>query len=165
MRVLLLIIVVLGLYGCVYPARIKMPIRTQVVDAETGQPIAGARLLQIVCDVHDFGCTHAEVDCAQSNQEGFLEVSGKRQWGFWFPAPGGLPVPNHQVAIWKDGYYAFVFSQYGDFEDFQALRTKKRQDLAHAIAEIPTPRKQYFPNDEPEWMFSDGQIKLYRLNK
>ncbi|MGZ8218872.1 hypothetical protein [Methylomagnum sp.] len=163
LRCLPIAITAFGATGCFYLALVKMPISTQIVDAETGQPIAGARLLQVVCDVHDFDCVHGEIDLVQSNQDGLVEVNGKHKWGLWFPAPGGLPSPNHQIAVWKDGYYTFLFSQYSDFESLQKRLTEKRQDLAQMMSMVPTPRKQYSP-DQLERMLSDGQIELHHLD-
>ncbi|MBI5695132.1 MAG: hypothetical protein HZC51_05230 [Nitrospirae bacterium] len=156
-------VMLLLLSGCFpFPARTTMPLRTTVVDAESGAPIEGAKVLRIVCDLHDFDCSHAVIDRGHTDQDGYIKMSGKRKWGIWIPAPGGMPVPNHQIAIWKPGYQAFVFSQYGKVED--VARHTKRNDLKEAIQEIPAERKETTPDDDdPEKMFLGGTVRLYRL--
>jgi hypothetical protein len=153
------------LTGCVlfFPARIVMPLNTTVVDAETGNPVESAKVLRIVCDIHDRSCTHARMDWGQTDQNGVVKASGDRKWGLWVPAPGGLPVPNHQIAIWKEGYYAFVFSQYGNIDDIKE-RTS-RPDIMDAISAIPKDRRQCDADDRPDEMFSGGEVKLYKLVK
>jgi len=149
------------LTGCPYPARTVMPLETQVVDAGTGTPIGGASVLRIVCDIHDRKCTNGQLEKSETDKDGKIKLKGKRQWGLWFPAPGGLPAPNHQIAIWKPGYQAFAFSQYGDINDL--LSWTDREDLKKAIQEVPKERKNLTPNDNPENMFENGKVKLQRL--
>lgn len=148
------------LTGCPYPARTVMPLKSQVIDAETGLPIEKATVLRVVCDIHDSRCVHGQIEKAETNKEGRVELEGKRKWGLWFPAPGGLPVPSHQIAIWKAGYQAFVFSQYGDISDIESLT--KRDDIKKALQEIPQDRKSYSPSDKPEEMFEGGKINLHK---
>jgi len=72
-----------------------------------------------------------------TDQYGAFESEGVSKWRLWIPAPSGLPVRNHQIAIWKEGYFAFVFSQYDrSIEDFKEF--VRRQDLIEAIDEIPS---------------------------
>lgn len=161
MKMLALIPLLSLVTGCAYPARIVMPLETRVVDAETGAPIEEATVLRVVCDIHDFKCTHGYVDRAETNHDGKIQLRGRREWGLWIPAPGGLPVPNHQIAIWKAGYEAFVFSQYGDISHIQS--STDRADLRTALQEIPQARKNYSPRDHPEKLFEDGRVELRKL--
>jgi len=146
-----------------YPARTVMPLKTEVVDAESGQPIEGASYLRIVCDVHDFNCSSAKIDRGITRKDGFIEVNGERKWGLYIFAPGGVPVPNHNIAIWKPGYLAFVFSQYGNIETIK--ETTDREDIIKAINEIPNQRTTFDPSTNPNDLFLNGQIKLHKINK
>ena len=149
------------LASCViYPARIVMSLNTRVVDAESGNPIEGARVLRIVCDVHDSRCIHGRIDQGETDSGGIIKMSGDRKWGLWVAAPGGLPVPNHQIAIWKEGYYAFVFSQYGRIDRLKDFTD--REDIIEAIRKIPPDRKECSASDDPDKMFSGGKIKLQK---
>jgi len=160
-KIILLLVLFPLLTGCPYPARVIMPLETQVLDAENGSPIEGAQVLRIVCDVHDMRCAKGKVERGQTDKNGKIEMNGERKWGVWFPAPGGIPAPNHRIAIWKTGYQAFVFSQYGDINDI--LSWTDREDLKKAVKEVPKERKTNTPSDNPEQMFERGKIKLQRL--
>jgi len=151
------------LAGCPYPAQVIMPLTTQVVDAESGAPIEGAQVLRIVCDVHDMQCKKAKMDRGQSDKNGNIKMRGERKWGVWFPAPGGVPAPNHRIAIWKTGYQAFVFSQYGSIDNIKSFTT--REDLKKAVQEVPIERKEYGVEAKPEEIFSGGKIRLFRAEK
>lgn len=164
MKFLIVLALLPLLTGCPYPARTVMPLNSRVFDAETGQPIERAEVLRVVCDIHDFGCKRGYIDKTETNKDGIIELDGKRTWGLWIPAPGGLPVPDHKIAIWKAGYEVFVFSQYGDFERFfnYIQSSSDREDLKMALKEVPVDRKYYSPDDNPRALFEDGKIKLYK---
>jgi hypothetical protein len=165
MRLLAGIALLTLLAGCVviYPARIVMPLNTRVVDAESDNPIEGAQVLRIVCDVHDTRCRNGRVDRGETDSTGNIKMSGDRKWGVWAAGPGGIPVPNHQIAIWKEGYYAFVFSQYGQIEHIKEFT--ERDDIIEAIDAIPADRKEHGALDDPDKMFSGGKIKLQKTGK
>jgi hypothetical protein len=137
-----------------------MPLKARVVDFDTGEPVVDATVLRIVCDVHDFLCSRAKLDRGKTDRNGSIEMAGERRWGAMVPAPGGIPLPNHRVAIWKKGYAAFVFSQYGSIED---VRLGKRADLIEAIGEIPKERRERTGQDDPERFFASGKIELHRI--
>jgi hypothetical protein len=149
------------LTGCPFTAQTVMPLESQVVDAETGLPIEMATVLRIVCDIHDRRCTKGKIEKGETDKDGKIKFQGKRQWGLWLPLPGCLPVPNHQIAIWKPGYRAFVFSQYGNIEDL--LSSAIREDVKSAIRAIPKDRNNYTPDDTPEKLFQHGIIKLQKI--
>lgn len=140
-----------------------MPLKTQVVDAESGKAVPDATVLRIVCDVHDHLYENAIINRGKTDQNGYIQMTGKREWGTWVPAPGGFPVPNHQIVIWKDGYATFVFSQYGSLESIKI--STQRPDLIEAIEEIPKPRIEYLEKDDPNKLFLNGRIKLHALEK
>jgi hypothetical protein len=123
-------------------------------------PISGATVLRVMRDVHDFGCTNVVLDRGLTDQEGWISLPGKRKWRMVIPAPGGLPVPNHQIAIWKQGYLAFVFSQYGNIDEL--TRACRREDLLAALDEVPAERRVHTPADEPDKLFLDGKVTLER---
>lgn len=149
-----------ALGGCIpWPIQIIEPLDVSVVDATTGQPLANVEYLRIVCDVHDFTCAHARVDAGLA-ADGHLALPGRRDWGPWTPVPGGLPAPNHQIAIWKPGYQAFVFSQYDD--DIDSFASKiERLDIKRQTARIPHERT-YLHSAEPEKILRGGIIRLQR---
>lgn len=151
------------LAGCIpFPARTVMPLKTQVMDAYSGKPIPDATVLRIVCDVHDHSCENAIINRGKTDQNGYIKMSGNREWGTWVPAPGGFPVPNHQIVIWKDGYTTFVFSQYGSLNSIKTAT--KNSVLIEAIEEIPKDMK-YFGEGNPNKLFLNGSIKLKALKK
>lgn len=156
----MLIVVTANLFSScmIFPARVVMPLKTKVVDSESSEPVIGAKVLRIVCDIHNHDCSNAKIDYGVTDKNGLVIMNGDRKWGLYILAPGGLPAPNHNIAIWKNGYYAFVFSQYGKIEDI--LRFAKRKDLFDAIKDIPLERYGY--NYNPYEMFLDGQVKLYK---
>ena len=146
-----------------HPARIVMPLSVQVIDSQSGTPIEGANILRIVCDIHDRSCKNLNLSRGQTDKNGRIKMEGIRKWGLWIPLPGGMPVPNHRIAIWKPGYKAFVFSQYGKITDINTQTV--RSELKKVVQEIPLERKEYGSNDKPEETFIGGKIKLYRSSK
>jgi hypothetical protein len=140
-----------------------MPLKTQVIDAENGRPIPDATVLRIICDVHDFSCQQAKLNWGQTDQEGRIKMAGECKWMIVAAAPGGIPVPNHQIAFWKEGYQAFVFSQYGNIA--QIKTSTKRTDLIEAIEMIPIERKEYDTSANPDKLFLNGKIMLSPLPK
>ncbi len=159
---LCLTLILFLLPGCtvaLFPAVIVAPIDLKVVDADTGDPINDAVVLRIVCDIHNFrDCTNGMVDRARTDKNGSAKIPDKRKWGIWSAALGGLPVPNHLIAIWKEGYSAFVFSQYENSDEYLLL-VCTREDVVEAIKEIPQERRPYYADTNP---FHDNQVKLYR---
>jgi len=139
------------------------PVDAKVIDANTGKQLDDVNYLRIACDVHDFGCGHALLEKGIS-REGILQLDSKRRWGLWMPVPGGVPVPNHQIAVWKDGYYAFIFSQYdANIDEF--ARRANRADIKSAIDQIPKERKYLYSNQNPNDILLGGVIKLVPLSK
>ena len=150
---------VLLLSGCISRLQIAAPLDVTVVDADDGAPIPGAEAIYLVCDVHDFDCDHAILEQPTTDESGAVKISGRRQWGVWFPAPGGLPVPNHFIAIWARGYSAFVFSQYDD--TLESMRKKvRRQDVSDALESIPSDQSSSDPSLNPREQLTGGKIRL-----
>lgn len=148
----------LGLGACIpYPMQTVEPLEVTVVDATTGTPLQDIHYLRIVCDVHDFTCAHAFIDSGIS-PGAHLVLAGKRRWGMWSPVPGGMPVPNHQIAIWKTGYQAIIFSQYGNNIDEFSNGTP-RADIKHLITQIPQDRN-YLRDENPDLTLHGGLIRL-----
>jgi hypothetical protein len=148
--------------GCVVaPLSVMEPLRVTVSDAMTDAPISNASVVYIVCDIHNFDCANAKLVRAVSAADGRVDIEGQRKWGVWIPAPGGLPVPNHFVAIWAPGYSAFLFSQYGDtLEDLK--RKYKRSDILEALDLIPIDPSSSDPSFIPKRDLSGGKIRLMR---
>jgi len=152
------------LSGCfAFPLRTIEPLRVTVIDASTGTPIANAIVLRVVCDIHNRDCKDAFIDMNKTNEKGIIRLSGKRDCGPWVAAPGGMPAPNHQIAIWKEGYSAFVFSQFDNDIDKFASKTINKK-IIEAVSKIPKERR-YLPLDtDPNSVFNNGEIKLYRID-
>ncbi len=164
-NLILLIAISLTLTGCIfiYPIRVVEPLTATVIDANTGTPIEGATVLRIVCDLHDSGCKYAFIEKTTTNEKGLIDIDGDRDWGPWAAVPGGLPAPNHQIAIWKQGYYAFIFSQYNkDIYDF-TLMNKNNKKILKAISEIPKEKKYLSEDINPYDVFNNVIIKLHKL--
>jgi hypothetical protein len=137
-----------------------MPLATQIVDAETGKPIAGADILRVIPDIHDRAWNDAIMDRGRSDQNGNIKMGETSIWIFTYSGSGRIPHPNHQIIIWKSGYSAFVFSQCNDNIDHAYL--SNREDMKKAVDEIPLERKVYKDNKEVSAMLSGGKVKLYR---
>ena len=152
------------LAGCfVFPLRTIEPLKVRVIDASTGTPIAGAIVLRVVCDIHDRDCKNAFIDMNKTNVTGFIRLCGKRNFGSWVAAPGGMPAPNHQIAIWKEGYSAFVFSQFdNDIDKFTSKTSNKT--IIEAVSKIPKERRYLSLDTDPNSVFYNGKIKLYRID-
>ena len=155
---------VVSFQGCfVAPLRVADNLDVTVVDAQSSLPISHATLVYLVCDVHDIQCRHAILVRSSSSERGGLRVRGRRQWGPWLPVPGGLPIPNHFVAIWAPGYAAFVFGQYD-----RTVESKKnlveRQDVLDALNLIPSDRSSSEPLLNPKRELHGGKIRLLRLS-
>ena len=149
--------------GClIFPMKVVLPLTTITIDAETEEPIFGASVLRIVCDMHDFDCSNAYMDLGSTNKNGLINLPGKRKWGIWILAPGGLPAPNHHIAIWKKGYSAFVFTQYDDHFE-KSNFSMNRQDIQEAINKIPIERRYMNEDQSPNELFDGGKIRLFRL--
>lgn len=161
-RFSLIISICLFVSGCVvFPMQTVMPLEAKIIDAHTAEELKGIRYLRIVCDLHDYGCNKALLEDGVFDSD--IKLENKRQWGLYIAAPGGLPVPNHQIAIWKEGYSAIVFSQYDDnINDF--AKSVERIDIKDAINEIPTARRQISPSEARE-LFFNGTIKLEPIVK
>ncbi|ALA57716.1 hypothetical protein NITMOv2_1288 [Nitrospira moscoviensis] len=99
LKSLLLAALALNLGGCIWPLKIAEGLEAEVVDAASGNPIPLADVVYLACDFHDFSCNHATLVRTKANEQGKIAIGSTRQWGFWLPAPGGIPVPNHLVAI------------------------------------------------------------------
>lgn len=131
-------------------AYVALPLKVQVIDAEKGLPIDGAEVLRIVADYHDRAGSRAVMDRTHSDENGNIRLAGRQKWVF-LSGPGRLPLPNHQIAVWKPGYKAFVFSQYGDIHEIYS--GKDRIDLIKALETIPLERRVYRPDKETNGMF------------
>jgi hypothetical protein len=147
----------------VWPAEVMLPLKVTIVDAETGAPIEGADVLRIACDVHDRSCARGILDVRQSDENGHVDLEGERKWRVIIAAAGGVPLPNHKIAIWKSGFEAFVFSQY-DSIDSLASRSN-REDIKAALKEIPSERRVYGQELDPSTVFAGGTIRLYRAQQ
>lgn len=148
--------------GCVIaPMSVMEPLKITVADATTDAPIANASIVYIVCDVHDSACTRAKLVRAASTPSGHIDIEGQRTWGVWFPAPGGLPAPNHFIAIWAPGYSPFLFSQYEDtVEKLKWRYETKRPDILEALNAIPIDALSSNPTLDPVRQLSSGKIRL-----
>ena len=159
-RMFLTLVLLLSFQGCIIaPLRVAETLDVKVVDAQNGALIQGAKVIYFVCDIHDFQCKHATIVRTTSNESGDLKIEGHRKRGVWIPAPGGLPVPNHFIAIWAPGYSAFVFGQYGD--TVESIKTRvRRPDVLEAFDSIPSDRSPIDRSFNPQQEFSGGKIRL-----
>jgi hypothetical protein len=81
-KFLLFIFLAINLSGCfIFPINIVAPLKTTVVDSETGRPIAGAVVLRIVCDIHDYSCRRAFFEKAITDDKGMVCLDSKKEWG------------------------------------------------------------------------------------
>jgi hypothetical protein len=159
-KILLTLTLLLSVQGCIVaPLRVAEPLDVRVVDAQDGAPIPGATVIYFVCDIHDFRCEHAALMRTTSNASGGLKIEGRRRWGVWIPTPGGLPVPNHFIAIWAPRYSAFVFGQYGDTVESIKKRVP-RQDVLEAFDSISSDRSSSDPSLNPKEELIGGKIRL-----
>lgn len=147
--------------GCALPLKVAQTMDTTVIDSTTLEPIANAQYFRIVCDLHDYDCSSAYIERGFTSNDGKIDLGSKRKWSIWFPAPGGLPVPNHQIAIWASGYTALLFSQYN--QDIERFRQQiEREDINRLINEVPENRK-YLDSEEANRAFLGGIIKLKKI--
>ncbi len=160
LRFSLLVILALSLGGCfVWPLKVAEELDVEVIDAESGSPIPRAEVVYLACDFHDFSCNRAELVRTQSNDKGKIEIDSTRRWGIWLPAPGGIPVPNHLIAIWAPGYQAFVFSQYPE-SIARRVSSTKREDIIRALREIPSDQTMNDESLNPRRELIGGKIQL-----
>ena len=163
LKVVSIFVLGLTLGGClIWPLKVAEEVGVQVIDANTEDPISNADVVYLACDAHDLGrCSHGRLIRTKSTDSGNVEISSKRRWGIWLPAPGGLPAPNHLIAIWAPGYTAFVFSQYGE-SVANRMQSTKRQDIIEALAEIPPHQclNDGLPNPRSELI--GGKIRLVK---
>jgi hypothetical protein len=159
---LVLILLAANIGGCIiWPLKISSELEVQVLDAATGAPIPHAHVVYVACDIYDFDCSHARVVRTTANEKGEIDIESMRRFGFWVLAPGGLPVPNHLIAIWASNYGAFVFSQYGDTIDQRKQQTK-RQDIMNVLNEIPSDQSSSGELLNPITELIGGKIKLVK---
>ncbi|MFI5305077.1 MAG: hypothetical protein ACHQYP_09825 [Nitrospiria bacterium] len=151
--------------GCfIAPLRVSEELKVLIVDAQSNNPIPNAQVLYLVHDIHEAGWKKAKMVRLTSDNNGNVEIPGRRRWGFWIPAPGGLPVPDHFIAIWAAGYAAYVFSQYDSEFELRHLEPL-REDIRMALDEIPVDRSSSNRQLNPEKELSGGQIKLVRAKQ
>ncbi len=156
---LFLAVMSLSLTGCIWPLPVAQELDIQVIDAHSSKPIPKAQVVYLACHVHDYGCSKGHLVRTQTTDEGKVHINKIHSWGPWIPAAGGLPAPNHLIAIWAQGYTAFIFAQYGDSVS-QRLNDTKREDVRSALQEIPDDR---IVNDEhlnPRAELIGGKIRL-----
>jgi hypothetical protein len=159
---LILTLLAANLGGCIiWPLKISNELEVQVLDADTGAPIPRAQVVYIACDIHDFDCSHARVVRTTANEKGEVDIESKRRFRIWVGAPGGLPAPNHFIAIWAPDYGAFVFSQYGDTIDRWKEHTE-RQDIMNVLNEIPSDQSSSGESLNPRTELTGGKIKLVK---
>jgi hypothetical protein len=163
LRSCLLVIFTLSLGGClIWPLKVAEELDIEVIDATSGTPIPYAEVVYVACDAHDFSCRKAKLVRTQSDDKGKIEIDSTRRWGVWLPAPGGIPVPNHLIAIWAPGYSAFVFSQYPESIDRRVSSTK-REDIIRALREIPSDQTMNDESLNPRRELIGGKIKLRKM--
>lgn len=104
-------------------------------------------------------CKEGRVVRTTADEQGRVYISGKRRWGFYIAAPGGLPVPDHLIAIWAHGYSTYIFSQYSNIPTWNRL-CKNRSDILQAIAEIPQEQRINDPWLNLRTDLIGGKIKL-----
>ena len=157
------IVLALALGGCfIWPLKVAEELDVQVIDAKTNDPISNADVVYLACDVHDFGtCSHARLVRTKASDSGSVQISSKRRWGIWLPAPGGMPAPNHLIAIWAPGYKAFVFSQYGN-SVAKTMGDTKRQDIIEALGEVPSEQSLNDESLNPRSELVGGKIRLIK---
>lgn len=161
------------LTGCRGTLHVAQPLDVIVVDAETEKPIAGASIVYIACDLHNpYSChEYGKLIRTTSNEKGEVKIEGETKTGTWLPFPGGLPTPNHLIAIWAPGYSAFVFSQYKvtDATIDELLERKKksvaRTDMLKALQEIPEDKASSDERLNPKKELIGGKIRLLKLRK
>lgn len=148
--------------------RVAEPLEVIVVDAETENPIVGASVVYLVCDLHDYGCSRGKLIRTTSNEKGEVKIEGETKTGTWVLAPGGLPVPDHLISIWSPGYSAFVFIQYksADVPIDEALKRRKkgieRTDILEALREIPEDESSSDERLNSKKELIGGKIRLLR---
>jgi hypothetical protein len=159
---LVLTLLATNLGGCIiWPLKVSNELEVQVLDADTGAPIPHAQVVYIACDIHDFDCSHARVVRTTANERGEVDIESKRRFRIWVAAPGGLPVPNHFIAIWAPDHGAFVYCQYGDTID----RWKQyidRQDIINVLNEVPSDQSSSGESLNPRTELIGGKIKLVK---
>jgi hypothetical protein len=160
------------LAGCIpHTIRTAEPLEVIVLDTETEKPIAGASVVYLVCDLHDYGCSKGKLIRTTSNEKGEVKIEGETKTGTWVPVPGGLPVPDHLIAIWAQGYSAFVFIQYklSDAHIDELLERKKkgitRTDILKSLNEIPEDKKSSDEQLNPKKELIGGKIRLLKIRK
>jgi hypothetical protein len=150
--------------GCIVaPLPVSAPVDALIVDADDDRPIAGAAVVHFVCDVHDFHCHHGRLVRTESSADGRVRIPRRWRWGLWIAAPGGLPVPNHFVAIWAPGYSPFVFSQYEDPLEHAIERIGvSRPDVAAELKALPDATLSSDPTLNPPAQLIGGRIRLHK---
>lgn len=162
LRFSILVLLVLSLGGClIWPLKVAEELGVEVIDATSGTPIPYAEVVYVACDAHDFKCSKAKLVRTKANDREQINIDSTRRWGVWIPAPGGIPLPNHLIAIWAPGYSAFVFSQY---EDTIAMRMSgtQREVIISALREIPSDQTLNDESLNPRRELIGGKIKLKR---
>jgi hypothetical protein len=149
---------------CIAPLRVANPLEVTVIDAESGSPIPDAQVIYIVSDLHDYLCKGGRVVRTTSDTSGNVDISGKRKWGFYIAAPGGLPVPDHLIAIWASGYSTYLFSQYSNIAE-RKKRCENRSDILQALSEIPHEQQILDPWLNLKSNLIGGIIKLPRIKQ
>jgi hypothetical protein len=140
------------------------PLDLTVIDADTMRPIENAKVVYVACDVHDSRCEHAGLVRTSSSKTGAVKIPGRREWGPWGPAPGALPVPNHFIAIWADGYSAYAYGQYGDTVESRK-RGITRTDILDALNTIPNDRSSSDASLNPTRELDGGKVRLRKLQQ
>lgn len=165
-RIAVLAFVVLG-QGCIVaPLPVSAPVEVSVVDAETDAPIVGAAVVYFVCDIHDFACSQGRLVRTESGPKGRVSIPRRWRWGLWIAAPGGLPVPNHFVAIGAPGYSPFVFSQYDDSLARVIARIGvTRPEIAAELQALPPATVSSDPSLNSASQLIGGKIRLRKLSR
>lgn len=124
----------------VFPWETVLPVESKVIDDQTGKELVNINYLRIVIDVHDFGCNKPYLEEGVIEKGLEFHLDNKREWGVYLPVPGGLPVPMHYIAIWKEGYHAVVFSPYDLNDEKLSQECSNHENIKYALEKIPKPR-------------------------
>ena len=163
-RLIVALALVLTCQGCIVaPLPVSASLDVSIIDADSGAPISGATVVYFVCDVHDFRCDHGRLVRTTASSSGKVKIPRRWQWGLWIAAPGGLPVPNHFIAIWAPGYSPFMFSQYDDpLERVIARIGATRPDVAEELKALPATNSSSDRSLNPPRELTGGKIRLRR---
>ncbi|MHB8481471.1 MAG: hypothetical protein ACYDBV_01855 [Nitrospiria bacterium] len=141
--------------------RVSHGLHVSVVDSESNRPIPQADVVYINYESLTRDWNRAIYFHEKTDTLGRINIKSKWVWGLWLVIPDGLPSNVHYIAIWAQGYGAYLYSE---IDSINGLRKDPYvpMEIRKTLEEIPEDTSSTDEALNPRDKIFDGPIKLHR---